>query len=120
VGLAALSAPLAGGAWALILGLAIWSSGRAQTYLGEDDGRIVIDEVAGQLTALLFLPVRLDVGLVGFLLFRLFDIWKPVPIRALESLPGGSGVVADDIAAGVAANLVGQVLWRLTLPEWGA
>jgi phosphatidylglycerophosphatase A len=117
VAIAALSLPAAAGAWALLLALSIWASGRAQQALGEDDGRIVIDEVAGQLTALMFLPVRLDVGLVGFALFRLFDIWKPAPIRIFESLPGGAGVVADDIAAGVAANCVGQVLWRLVLPE---
>jgi phosphatidylglycerophosphatase A len=119
-GLASLSIPVSLAAWATLLGLAIWASGRAQQSLGEDDGRIVIDEVAGQLTALMFLPVRLEVGLVGFALFRLFDIWKPAPIRAFESLPGGAGVVADDIAAGVVANLAGQVLWRLAFPEWEA
>ena len=117
VGVAALSLPAAIGAWSLLLALSIWASGRAQQALGEDDGRIVIDEVAGQVTALMFLPVRLDVGLVGFALFRLLDIWKPAPIRIFESLPGGAGVVADDIAAGVAANFVGQVLWRLVFPE---
>ena len=117
VGIAALSLPAAVGAWAVLLALSIWASGRAQQALGEDDGRIVIDEVAGQVTALMFLPVRLDVGLVGFALFRLLDIWKPAPIRIFESLPGGAGVVADDIAAGVAANFVGQVLWRLLFPE---
>lgn len=120
VALAALALPASLALWAGLLALAIWSSGRAQQVFGEDDGRIVIDEVVGQLTALLLLPVRLEVGLLGFALFRLFDIWKPAPIRVFESLPGGAGVVADDIAAGVAANLVGQLIWRLALPEWGS
>jgi phosphatidylglycerophosphatase A len=99
-----------------LAGLAIWTSGAAQRALGEDDGRIVIDEVAGQLAALVWLPLRVDVALVGFLLFRLFDVWKPGPIRALESLPGGAGVVGDDLAAGLLANLAGQLLWRVALP----
>jgi phosphatidylglycerophosphatase A len=116
VGLWALLAPagtavsLAG--WGALLVLAVWSSGEAQQVLGLDDGRIVIDEVAGQLTALLLLPLRFEVALVGFGLFRLLDIWKPFPIRRFERLRGGAGVTGDDLAAGVLANLVGQLLWR--------
>src|SRR5262245_2082252 len=115
-GLAALgtAASLAGGL--LLCALAIWTSGRAQLSLGPDDGRIVIDEVAGQVVALLFLPLRLDVALAGFALFRLLDIWKPGPVRACEALPGGAGVTGDDLAAGVIANIVGQLLWRVAFP----
>jgi phosphatidylglycerophosphatase A len=119
-GLAALGTAASLAAWVPLAGLAIWASGRAQRALGEDDGRIVIDEVAGQLTALLLLPVRLEVALAGFALFRVFDIWKPGPVRALESLPGGAGVVADDLAAGLLANLAGQLLWRVALPGGAA
>jgi len=105
-----------GAACLALAGVAVWSSGAAQRALGKDDGRIVIDEVAGQLTALLWLPLRIEVALAGFLLFRLFDIWKPGPVRTLESLPGGAGVVADDLAAGLIANVAGQLLWRVALP----
>ena len=55
------------------------------------------------------------VALSAFLLFRLFDIWKPPPARRFESLPGGIGVVADDLMAGVYANLCVQLLWRVVL-----
>jgi phosphatidylglycerophosphatase A len=103
--------------WLLALVLAVWASSRAQQWLGPDDGRIVIDEVAGQLTGLLLLPLRLDVALAGFALFRLFDIWKPPPVGLLESLPGGAGVTGDDLAAGLLANLAGQLLWRVALPQ---
>jgi phosphatidylglycerophosphatase A len=65
------------------------------------------------LVSLASLPWRPEVAGVGFLLFRLFDIWKPFPARAAERLPGGLGVMADDLVAGVFANLGGQVLWRL-------
>jgi phosphatidylglycerophosphatase A len=64
----------------------------------------VIDEVVGQMIALLFIPnfLWLDWQLIiaGFVLFRIFDIWKPYPIRNLEKLPGGVGVMADDVVAG--------------------
>ncbi len=97
--------------------LGVWATGRAEVLLGRvDDGRITIDEVAGTLGSLLFLPFRADVAVVGFLLFRLFDIWKPPPVRAGESLPGGWGVMADDWLAALYANLSGQLLWRVALP----
>lgn len=87
-----------------------------------DPGPVVIDEVAGQwLTYLVALPfVALpDAGQLalfagaGFLLFRLFDILKPWPIRSLESFPGGIGVIADDLAAGYGAALVLIIAWKL-------
>ncbi len=97
--------------------LGVWAAGRAEPLLGrKDDGRITIDEVAGMLLALLLLPVRLDVALLGFGLFRLFDIWKPFPVGLGERLSGGLGVMADDWLAGLYANLGGQLLWRLALP----
>jgi phosphatidylglycerophosphatase A len=114
--------PVLGGAlYLLAVGgvavLGIWASGRAESiFERRDDGRITIDEIAGMLLALAFLPFRLDVVVAGFLFFRLFDIWKPPPIRAAESLPGGLGVMADDLLAGLYANLIGQLLWRVVLP----
>lgn len=83
----------------------IWAAKRVESLLGrKDPGVVVIDEVAGQLIAFLFIP--LQVGLkwwmlvAGFLLFRLFDIWKPYPVRRLEALESGLGIMADDLLAG--------------------
>jgi len=75
-----------------------------------DPSFIVIDEVAGQLLTFLFLPVNAWNLVLGFVAFRIFDIWKPFPIRKLESLGNGVGIMADDLLAGVYANLVLQVL----------
>jgi phosphatidylglycerophosphatase A len=72
----------------------------------EDPSFVVIDEVAGQLLTFLFLPVNAFNLILGFLAFRFFDIWKPFPIRRLESLGKGVGIMADDLLAGVYANLV--------------
>ena len=90
--------------------LGIWAAELAELWFErKDDARIVIDEVAGQLIALApliyFRPVSLWGGLVtGFVAFRVFDIWKPGPVRLAErSLSGGVGVMADDVVAGVMA-----------------
>jgi phosphatidylglycerophosphatase A len=92
----------------------IWAAGRAEILLGRhDDGRITIDEIAGMLVSLAWLPARPEVAGLGFVLFRIFDIWKPFPARRAEGLPGGLGVMADDLVAGAYANLGGQLVWRL-------
>ncbi|MHC4957298.1 MAG: phosphatidylglycerophosphatase A family protein [Planctomycetota bacterium] len=80
---------------------------------GKDPGAFVVDEVAGYLVALLGHPLhdRPVLLLVGaFLFFRLFDIWKPWPIRSFETVKGGVGIMIDDVLAGVYANLCLQVL----------
>ena|SRR6201986_381566 len=84
-----------------------WAATRAEKLLGKKDpGAVVVDEVAGQLIAFLFVPWVLDVGVetwavgAGFVAFRLFDIWKPYPVRRLEGLGGGLGIMADDMLAG--------------------
>lgn len=105
---------------AIVTALGIWAAGEAEKLYGRhDDGRITIDEWAGQGVALLFVPAppgqEAWVALSAFLLFRLFDIWKPPPARRFEALPGGLGVVADDLMAGVYANLGVQLLWRVGL-----
>ncbi len=98
--------------------VSIWAADRAERIFGrKDDGRITADEISGMLVSLIALPVRLEVALTGFFLFRLFDIWKPPPARQLERHHGGLAVVADDLVAGLYANLVGQILWRVILPE---
>ena len=113
---------------ALLIALAVWMAHGAEKILKREDpdrndpGCIVIDEIAGISIALLGLPFKPLPVALGFVLFRGLDILKPFPIRWLErSLPGGIGIVADDVAAGVAANLVLRVVLVLTpvafLPE---
>ena len=90
----------------VFIGAAILVSTAAEeTYGKKDDGRIVIDEVVGFLVAMLWAPHSLRAVLVGFLLFRFFDIVKPPPARKLQALRGGAGIVIDDLLAGVYACL---------------
>jgi phosphatidylglycerophosphatase A len=81
----------------------------------KDPQSVVIDEVAGQWIALLFAPVSWKTLLLGFILFRAFDILKPPPVRQLERLPEGTGIVVDDVAAGLYALLVMQLVIHLRL-----
>jgi phosphatidylglycerophosphatase A len=93
-----------------------WLVGRVQRRLGvTDPGAIVIDEFAGQWIALLLVPLEPLPVVAAFLLFRLFDIWKPWPVGLLErSFGGGFGVMVDDLAAGLMALGVLQfTLWGL-------
>jgi phosphatidylglycerophosphatase A len=71
----------------------------------EDPGIVVVDEVVGMWTSLLFLPFTLGTAAVAFVLFRILDVIKPYPARDLEDLPGGWGIMSDDLMAGVYANL---------------
>jgi phosphatidylglycerophosphatase A len=115
--------------------IGVWSASRAASYAGiEDPQFVVIDEVAGQHLALLLplipialphLTAHMDLSvftiffalslvnwkylLLGFILFRVFDIWKPWPIRRLEKLPGGWGIMADDWMAGIYAAILLRV-----------
>jgi phosphatidylglycerophosphatase A len=81
----------------------------------KDPGFVVIDEVAGQLISLIAVPLAWKTFLAGFILFRAFDILKPPPVRELERLPEGSGIMLDDVAAGIFALAVMQLLlhWGL-------
>ena len=81
----------------------------------KDPSFVVIDEVAGQLVALIAIPLAWKTFLAGFILFRVFDILKPSPVRQLERLPEGTGIVLDDVAAGTYALAIMQVLlhWGL-------
>ena len=76
----------------------------------EDPGFVVIDEVAGQMIALIGAPLSWNYLLAGFILFRSFDILKPFPLRRLEKLPGGTGIMMDDVGAGLYALVLLQ-LW---------
>src|SRR4051812_20015580 len=101
----------------LIVALAgTWAATRAEKLLGKKDpGAVVVDEVAGQLMAFLFVPWRAGIWAVvaGFVAFRLFDIWKPYPVRRLEGLGGGLGIMADDMLAGFYAAALMSLLIAL-------
>jgi phosphatidylglycerophosphatase A len=81
----------------------------------KDPGFVVIDEVAGQLVTLIAVPLAWKSFLAGFILFRAFDILKPPPVRQLEALPEGAGIVLDDVAAGLYALIVVHLLMRFGL-----
>jgi len=78
----------------------------AQSVGRRDPGLVVIDEVVGMLITLAFLHVGIAGGIIGFLLFRVFDVVKPFPAAQSEALPGGLGIMADDVWAGLYAQLV--------------
>ena len=78
----------------------------------KDPGFVVIDEVAGQWIALIAIPPDWQHALLGLVLFRVFDIWKPWPVRRLEQLPEGTGIMMDDVAAGALALVAGLLLAR--------
>lgn len=86
------------------------SSDVVEEIWGKDHQRVVIDEVAGMCITLLCVPVRWEYILLGLVLFRFFDILKPLYIRKMEELPGGLGVMADDVLAGVYANVILQLV----------
>ena len=99
----------------LLIGFALTLGIPAATIVARESGRkdpqvVVIDEVAGQAIALLFSPFDLRHGLIALILFRLFDITKPFPIRRLENLPEGWGIVLDDVVAGLYALGVASLL----------
>ena len=81
----------------------------------KDPQFVVIDEVAGQLVALIAVPLAWKTFLAGLILFRVFDIWKPFPIRRLERLPEGTGIVVDDLGAGIYALAVMHLLLHFGL-----
>lgn len=91
----------------------IWAADvTARALNREDPGPVVIDEVAGQLVTLFMTGAGLYGAIIGFFVFRIFDIIKPWPARQLEDLPGGVGIMADDLMAGVYGWLVVTgILW---------
>ena len=101
-----------GGQLALAIGIVIvvvagtWAAHGLSARLGlKDPGVIVVDEIAGQMLTLVGIQLSAPVLAAAFVLFRAFDVLKPPPARQLEALPGGFGIMADDLAAAVYANL---------------
>jgi phosphatidylglycerophosphatase A len=102
------------GYWVLVvaaasLALGVWAGGVAEKAWGKKDpGRVCLDEFASYFVAVAFLPKTLTYAVVAFVLSRLFDILKPFPAGRSQRLAGGWGIIADDVVAGVYANLVLQ------------
>ncbi len=88
-------------------GLGVWISGKCENYLGrKDDQVIVIDEIAGFLITMFLIPFSFRFILLGFIFFRAFDILKPFKIEKIQKLPGGWGIMGDDLAAGILSNIM--------------
>ena len=98
-----------------VTGLAIWASNHAEVIYGEhDSGKIVVDEFAGILATGFLIPQSWEWALAVFIVFRLFDILKPPPIRQIDAkLGGGAGVVLDDVVAGIMACITLHLGWVL-------
>ena len=90
--------------------LGAWSAGKVEREKGEDPGLVNVDELVGQWITLLLIAHRWQLYLAGFFLFRLFDIWKPFPVRQMEKVRGGWGIMLDDVVAGVYGLLILQLI----------
>jgi len=96
---------------ALFLAIGFWSaSGAEGQFRRKDPPQIVIDEFASMFLVYLFIPYDPRLLVIGFVLFRIFDIFKLPPLKKLEKLPRACGIMLDDIAAAILANLILQVL----------
>lgn len=108
------------GLWEVILTIMVcifgtWSATMVDTIWGKDSSKVVVDEVAGMMITLVLIPVSITNVVAGLILFRFFDIVKPLFIRRLEQLPKGWGVMADDILAGLYAHVVLMILVKLNV-----
>lgn len=90
----------------IILSLGVWSGNKMEKIWGKDSNKVVIDEVAGMMLVLIFIPAKQIFILIALVLFRFFDIAKPFGIKKAELLPGGWGVMVDDIIAGIYSLIV--------------
>jgi phosphatidylglycerophosphatase A len=99
---------------AVLFAIGIWSGTVAEHHFGGiDPAPVVMDEVVGMLITLAFIPVSVTGAIVGFLVFRVLDVFKPWPSARFERLPGGLGVMADDGMAAIYGNLIMQGMMRL-------
>ena len=103
--------------WLVVLVVAfavgVYTADKAAPEWGKDPGQVVVDEGVGFLFTVALLPTDAWTLIVGFFVFRALDIVKPPPARQLESLPGGWGIVVDDVIAGIYGNLILRVLLYL-------
>ena len=114
------------GAWWAVMPAAVvvtllgaWAGGIVARETGLKDPQVVvIDEVAGYLLTCSFGPPGWRTAALAFVLFRVFDIWKPGPVQKLESLPGGWGVMADDLGAGLLAGVMTWLAFGLVAGHW--
>ncbi|MEP6782191.1 MAG: phosphatidylglycerophosphatase A [Acidobacteriota bacterium] len=106
------------GAIVAVFAIGVWAASGTELALGrKDPGIVVIDEVLGMLITLALVPASIGGIVVGFLLFRLFDVVKPYPAAQLEHLHGGLGIMADDAVAGIYSHLALRLcLWLV--PTW--
>jgi phosphatidylglycerophosphatase A len=103
----------------LLLALGVWSGNLAEKHFRQvDPGPVVLDEVAGMLITLALIPVTVSGAIVGFLIFRLFDVIKPWPANRFEALPGGLGMMADDAMAAVYGNVAMRLLIAFLPAGW--
>ena len=106
------------GALIVVYAIGWWSVDKVHTIWPHDDNRIVIDEILGILVSLIFIPISAVTILIAFVLFRIFDIWKPLGIRGMESWGGAHGVLMDDVLAGIYTNLVLQAFFYFDILPW--
>jgi phosphatidylglycerophosphatase A len=95
----------------LVFSAGVWTGTKIEKDKGEDPGIVVIDEMVGQWLAILFLPRSWITYLLGFVLFRVFDIYKPYPINKSQKLKAGWGIMIDDVIAGIYANIIIQFIY---------
>ena len=93
----------------------VYVGNHIEKELGKDPSIVVIDEMAGMTLSLLFLPKKLLIWFIAFLLFRLFDIFKPFPVRRFESFKGGWGIMLDDIGAGIYTIVIMNLFVKIIL-----
>ncbi len=93
----------------------VWTGSEIEKDKGEDPGLVVIDEMVGQWLAVIFLPPTLVTLLIGFILFRVFDIFKPYPINKSQKLKAGWGIMIDDVLAGIYANIIIHAIYLVGL-----
>ena len=98
-----------------IIALGVWNSNVVDSHWGKDSSKVVIDEVAGMAITLLYLPHTIGSMIAGLILYRFFDILKPLGIKKLESWPKGWGVMADDVLAGLYALIIMHIALQLKL-----
>lgn len=94
----------------LLFVIGVWASNVVESDWGKDPSKVVIDEMLGIVVAFICIPMEYVYLIVSLVLFRVFDIWKPLGIRKMEDYKGGIGVMADDLLAGIYANITLQVL----------